>query len=129
MTNVAELIEKLIIDCLKQRHVYGEWNSVCDKLREQLESHLEARLLQLIVDLVLANADLWDLKQSQGTEVALADAGGMPAHSTLLLGMLRQDIRLCKSRAALREQINAALGQNEADGSTVKFYGASTGKP
>ena len=115
-TNIGELIEKLIIDNLKSRRVFCEIHGELDRIL-QTDGFEE-----LIIKLVNANHDLWNLCQSKG---AVAENKDMPA--SILRDMMRKDVALCKSRAELRAAINERLGDGTADGSTIKVYGDDRG--
>jgi len=110
--NIAELIEKLIIDCLKSQHTECELHGELDRILEK------GGVEELVKQLVKANHDLWDLCQ-----VKWAAATDKKIPEAVLRDMMKRDVELCRSRAELRAAINERLGDGTADGSTIKVYG------
>ncbi len=72
---------------------------------------------ELIERLVVANLKLWAVCEAK------AKAAGMGVEE--LRELVEKDLALCKSRAAIRAELNWRLGQ-EASGESLKMYGGES---
>ncbi len=108
----AEVIERLIVNVLKARDLYTRLVALVplsDDVRDR------------IIDLTLANGELYDLCNEKAAAVARGEKD-----ARYLLVLIERDLALCRSRAMIRADLNRRLG-GEASGESVKSYGTGAG--
>lgn len=111
---IAELIERLAVAAFK-----GE--ALCDDAK-RLAAVRGEETSRCVCQIIADNRALWDIKERQA--IAIREQEQSP---DVLRELLIRDLELCKSRAAIRAELNRRLG-SEVSGESVKRYGQSSAR-